>query len=39
MTIELQDIKKDLPNFPDEVIIDWLLPFANKLGWPPVGVV
>lgn len=28
-------IKKDLPNFPDEVIRDWLEPFAKGLGWPP----
>lgn len=34
--VELQDIKNDLPNFPDEVITDWLLPIANDIGWPPV---
>jgi len=28
-------IKKDLPNFPDEVIVDWLEPFAISNGWPP----
>ena len=30
-----EEIKSTLPNFPDEVITDWLLPFANELGWPP----
>jgi hypothetical protein len=31
------DIKKDIPNFPDEVIAMWLLPLANQptTGWPP----
>lgn len=28
-------IKATLPNFPDEVIKDWLLPFAESEGWPP----
>jgi hypothetical protein len=27
-------IKHDLPNFPDEVIHDWLEYYANTLGWP-----
>ena len=31
----LEQIKKDLPNFPEEVITLWLLPYAEKLGWPP----
>jgi len=31
----LKNIKKDLPNFPDEVIQDWLLPPANDIKWPP----
>lgn len=30
-----EKIKKDLPNFPDEVIKDWLEPFAISDGWPP----
>ncbi|MCK5085019.1 MAG: hypothetical protein KAQ64_05190, partial [Candidatus Pacebacteria bacterium] len=30
-----EDIKKDLPNFPDEVVWEWLLPCANNYGWPP----
>ena len=30
-----EDIKQDLSNFPDEVIEDWLLPFANDIKWPP----
>ncbi len=28
-------IKKDLPNFPDEVIKDWIEPYYEKHGWPP----
>jgi len=28
-------IKEDLPNFPDEVIKDWIEPFALDEGWPP----
>lgn len=28
-------IKKDFPNFPEEVISQWLEPFAIDLGWPP----
>ncbi|MBR0931595.1 hypothetical protein JQ561_33720 [Bradyrhizobium diazoefficiens] len=33
----LQDIKKDLPDWPDDVIDQWLLKFANQegMGWPP----
>ncbi len=31
----LVKIKEDLPNFPDEIIISWLLPNAKNLGWPP----
>jgi hypothetical protein len=36
--VELADIKKDLPNWPDEVIEQWLLKLANRgtdTGWPP----
>jgi hypothetical protein len=35
--VTAQDIKRDLPNFPDEVIEIWLLPIANQqgMGWPP----
>ena len=32
----IQQIKNTLPNFPDEVIETWLLPFAVSEGWPPV---
>jgi len=32
----IQQIKSTLPNFPDEVIETWLLPFAVSEGWPPV---
>jgi hypothetical protein len=33
----LQDIKKDLPGWPDDVIDQWLLKLANQsgMGWPP----
>jgi hypothetical protein len=33
----LQDIKADLPEWPDDVIDQWLLKFANQpeMGWPP----
>jgi len=33
----LQDIKKDLPDWPDDVIDQWLLKLANQpgMGWPP----
>lgn len=30
-------IKQDLPNFPDEVIEDFLLEYAITDSWPPVG--
>jgi hypothetical protein len=33
-----KQIKQNLPNFPDEIIIDWLLPRAEDLGWPPSGM-
>lgn len=33
--IMLEGLKKDLPNFPDEVLADWLLPYAESEGWPP----
>jgi hypothetical protein len=36
--VELADIKKDLPLWPDEVIEQWLLKLANRgqdTGWPP----
>lgn len=32
----LAKLKADLPNFPDEVLSDWLLPYARTEGWPPV---
>ena len=28
-------IIKDLPNFPEDVIKQFLIPYAKKLGWPP----
>ena len=35
--VELADIKKDLPLWPDDVIEEWLLRLANRsdTGWPP----
>ena len=30
-----EKIKMDLPNFPEEVVRLWLLPFAEDIGWPP----
>jgi hypothetical protein len=32
----IQRIKNTLPDFPDEVIETWLLPYAVSEGWPPV---
>jgi hypothetical protein len=36
--VDLADIKADLPNWPDDVIDQWLLKLANRgadTGWPP----
>jgi hypothetical protein len=35
--VDVADIKKDLPAWPDDVIDQWLLYFANEpdCGWPP----
>jgi hypothetical protein len=35
--VALADIKKDLPDFPDEILEMWLLPLAEQqgMGWPP----
>ena len=35
--VSIADIKKDLPGWPDDVIEQWLLYFANEpdCGWPP----
>lgn len=30
-------IKQDLPNFPDQVVRDWIEPFAEDEGWPPTA--
>lgn len=35
MTVSLDALQADLPNFPREVLEDWLLPFAQTEGWPP----
>jgi hypothetical protein len=37
MEVVLADLKATLPNFPDEVLEDWLLPYAKTEGWPPFG--
>src|SRR5450830_780218 len=29
------DIRFVLPNFPEQLIYHWLLPFAEDIGWPP----
>ena len=31
----LQMLQADLPNFPTELLSEWLLPYANTEGWPP----
>jgi hypothetical protein len=31
----LEQLKLSLPNFPHEVLNEWLLPFAKDKGWPP----
>jgi hypothetical protein len=36
-TFQLADLKATLPNFPDEILSDWLLPYARSEGWPPFG--
>jgi hypothetical protein len=35
--VSVKDIQKDLPGWPDDVIEQWLVYFANEpdLGWPP----
>jgi hypothetical protein len=35
--VSLDDIKSDFPDWPDDVIDQWLLKFANQsgMGWPP----
>jgi hypothetical protein len=33
--VTVADIKEKLPNWPDEVVGEWLLYFANEIGWPP----
>lgn len=34
-SIALPALKATLPNFPDEVLEQWLQPYANSEGWPP----
>ena len=31
----IEQVKRDLPNFPEEVINLWLTHYADALGWPP----
>ena len=35
--VTVADIKKSLPGWPDEIVDEWLLYFANEkdVGWPP----
>jgi hypothetical protein len=35
--VAISDIKADLPDWPDDVVEQWLLKFANQpeMGWPP----
>lgn len=33
----IEELKKTLPNFPEEVLEEWLLPYAKTEGWPPFG--
>jgi hypothetical protein len=33
--VEMADIKNDLPDWPDDVIEQWLHYFAQDCGWPP----
>ena len=28
-------LRRDLPNFPDEILFSWLAPAAKERGWPP----
>ena len=32
---ELSMLQADLPHAPDEVLNEWLVPYAERLGWPP----
>ena len=32
---ELSMLQADLPHAPDEVLNEWLVPYAQRLGWPP----
>jgi hypothetical protein len=33
--VTVAQIKEKLPNWPDAVVSEWLLYFANDIGWPP----
>jgi hypothetical protein len=35
--VTVEDVKKDLPDWPDDVVDQWLVYFANEPdgGWPP----
>jgi len=33
--VTVEQIKEKLPKWPDKVIEEWLLYFANDIGWPP----
>ena len=32
--VTVEQIKEKLPKWPDKVIEEWLLYFANDIGWP-----
>lgn len=33
--VTIEDLKYTLPNFPEEILRDWLLPYGLTEGWPP----
>lgn len=35
----LQTLRRDLPQFPEEVLNEWIAPCARGNGWPPIGSV
>ena len=35
----LEQIRRDLPAFPSEVVDEWIAPCARRNGWPPVSPV
>jgi hypothetical protein len=33
----IEELKATLPNFPEEILEEWLMPYAKSEGWPPFG--